>query len=87
LVLPKRLERHQQKCHHKTNFRKREKNSAKNTVDEVASQYEAPPPGKKLCGDCLRYYPKATFDFHRCRQRSSSVYTISAGLPGHGKRR
>jgi hypothetical protein len=35
----------------------------------------------------LRYYTTTKFDFHRCRQRSVSVFTISGGLPGRGKRR
>lgn len=43
--------------------------------------------GQRTCGDCKRSYPVAEYDFHVCRPRSPSVFTIQGGSPGQGKRR
>jgi hypothetical protein len=43
--------------------------------------------GSALCIICLAHLRLEAIDSHVCPERSRSVYTVSGGLPGGGKRR
>lgn len=90
-VMPDRLRHHLRKIHQVTTesavSARHGHHRPVDRISRLVNRIRKSRGPERVCGDCLRAYPASKYDLHRCRTPSTSVYTVSGGSPGGGKRR